>query len=75
LPAFEAVPSTNKSQEKVHAFYVTLSRWLEEKNDQVDCYCGLCLGYCNVVGASDGARADSSAGRHDHVSRLWLRPV
>src|SRR6266480_1038743 len=44
----------------------------EEKNDQVDCCCWLCLSRRNF-GASNDARADSSAGRHDHASRRRLR--
>src|SRR5882724_2948304 len=44
----------------------------EEKNDQVDCCCWLCLSRRNF-GASNDARADSSAGRHDHANPCWLR--
>src|SRR6266511_352011 len=44
----------------------------EEKNDQVDCCCWLCLSRRNF-GASNDARADSSAGRHEHANPCWLR--
>jgi hypothetical protein len=46
----------------------------EEKNDQIDSCCWLCLCRRNI-GASNDARADSSAGQHDHASGLRLRPV
>jgi hypothetical protein len=45
----------------------------EEKNDQVDCCCWLCLSLRNF-GGSNEARAHSSAGRLDHTSRCRLRP-
>jgi hypothetical protein len=41
-------------------------------NDQVDCCCWFCFS-CHDIGASNDTRADSSAGWHDHASRLGLR--
>jgi hypothetical protein len=42
------------------------------ENDQVDCCCWFCF-RCRDIGASNDTRADSSAGQHDHPSRLGLR--
>lgn len=44
----------------------------EKANDQIDSCCCLCLGRRNI-GASNDTRAASTAGRHDHASRLVMR--
>ena len=44
----------------------------EKANDQIDRCCCLRLGRRNI-GASNDTGADSSAGRHDHASRLVMR--
>src|SRR5215469_2483199 len=44
----------------------------EDKNDQVDCCCWLCLSRRNF-GARNNACADSSVGRHDHASSPRMR--
>jgi hypothetical protein len=41
-------------------------------NDQIDCCCRFCFS-CRDIGGSNDARADSSAGWHDHPSGLGLR--
>jgi hypothetical protein len=41
-------------------------------NDQVDCCCWFCFS-CRDIRASNDTRADTSAGWHDHPSRLGLR--
>ena len=45
---------------------------MENINDQVVRCCCLCLNHRDIV-ADHVARASSSAGRHDHSSRLLLR--
>src|SRR5439155_13758534 len=47
----------------------------EEKNDQVDCCCWLCLIISRRnFGASNNASAYSSTRWHDHASSLGMRP-
>ncbi len=44
----------------------------EKTNDQINRCCCLRLSRHNI-GASNDTRADTSAGRHDHASRLVMR--
>jgi hypothetical protein len=66
--------SIQQQQPKLSSVCEPCGRFLqrEERNDQVDRCCWLCFGPHNI-GTSNDARADSSAGRHDHASclRLW----
>ena len=50
------------------------SQTWEKANDQIDRFCCLRLSRHNLSTGNDGC-AGSRAGRHDHASRLRLRPV